>query len=92
MNRLGVRLASLAAVVALVVGLLFRPAWAGGLTRSSLPAFSYPFSGLPLVRYDGGTTKQVGSYNFPVSTNIAGVYMTLEPGAIRELHWHAMAT
>lgn len=58
---------------------------------SALPSFSYPFSGKPLTRYDGGTTKQVGTYNFPVSTGLAGVYMTLEPGALREMHWHAFA-
>lgn len=58
---------------------------------AGLPAFSYPFSQTPLTDYDGGTTKQVGTYNFPVSKGMAGVYMTLEPGAIRELHWHANA-
>jgi oxalate decarboxylase len=61
---------------------------AGG---GSLPAFSFPFSQQPLTRYDGGTTKQVGTYNFPVSQGMAGVYMTLESGALRELHWHAFA-
>ena len=58
---------------------------------AGLPAFSYPFSKTPLTTYDGGTTKQVGTYDFPVSKGMAGVYMTLEPGAIRELHWHANA-
>lgn len=58
---------------------------------AGLPAFSYPFHKKPLILYDGGTTKQVGTYNFPVSKGMAGVYMTLEPGAIRELHWHANA-
>ena len=61
MDRLGVRLASLAEVVALVVGLLFRRPLAGGLTHSFLPSFSHPFGGLPLVRYDDGATKHVGS-------------------------------
>ena len=64
---------------------------AGMTVTKSLPAFSFPFSSQPLTRYDGGTTKQVGTYNFPVSQGLAGVYMTLEPGAIRELHWHAFA-
>lgn len=91
MSRWSVRWAGVIAVAALIVGLLLRTGLAAVAQASALPAFSYPFSGLPLVRYDGGTTKQVGAYNFPVSTNIAGVYMTLEPGAIRELHWHAMA-
>lgn len=58
---------------------------------AGLPAFSYPFSQTPLISYDGGTTKQVGTQEFPVSKGMAGVFMTLESGAIRELHWHANA-
>ncbi|MFZ5782535.1 MAG: cupin domain-containing protein [Pseudomonadota bacterium] len=56
-----------------------------------LPAFSFALSKVPMTQYDGGAARQAGTYNFPVSKNIAGVYMTLEPGAIRELHWHADA-
>jgi len=68
--------------------------WTGAAISAQaagLPAFAFPFSKQPLTRYDGGTTKQVGTYNFPVSEAMAGVYMTLEPGALRELHWHAFA-
>ena len=64
---------------------------AGTTYGKGLPAFSYPLSKAPLTTYDGGTVKQAGSYNFPASKNIAGVYMDLQPGAIRELHWHADA-
>ncbi len=67
------------------------PSLANVTWGKGLPAFSYPFHQTPLTRYDGGTTKQVGTYNFPVSQGMAGVYMTLEPGAVRELHWHANA-
>lgn len=93
----------LASVLALLVVLLATfnvpvlaqsSAWqslSGFVWGAGLPAFSYPFHKNPLVIYDGGTTKQVGTYNFPVSKGMAGVYMTLEPGAIRELHWHANA-
>jgi oxalate decarboxylase len=56
-----------------------------------VPAFSFPLSRVPLTQYDGGTARQAGTYNFPVSKNIAGVFMTLEAGALRELHWHAEA-
>lgn len=56
-----------------------------------LPAFSFALSKVPMTQYDGGAARQAGTYNFPVSKNIAGVYMTLEAGAIRELHWHAEA-
>lgn len=56
-----------------------------------LPAFSFALSKMPMTRYNGGAARQAGTYNFPVSRNIAGVYMTLDAGAIRELHWHADA-
>jgi hypothetical protein len=56
----------------------------------ALPTFSDPVSGKPLPRYAGGTTKQVGTYNFPVSQGLAGASMTLEPDALRETHWHAL--
>ncbi|GAB3967860.1 oxalate decarboxylase family bicupin [Spirosoma terrae] len=39
----------------------------------------------------GGITRGVSVKEFPVSANIAGVSMHLEPGAMRELHWHANA-
>ena len=64
---------------------------AGTTYGKGLPSFSYPLSKASLTSYDGGKVKQAGSYNFPVSKNIAGVYMDLQPGAIRELHWHADA-
>jgi oxalate decarboxylase/phosphoglucose isomerase-like protein (cupin superfamily) len=78
------------AVCAALCLALFLPVRAMSSASAALPAFSYPFSGKPLTRYDGGTTKQVGTYNFPVSQGLAGVYMTLEPGALREMHWHAL--
>jgi oxalate decarboxylase len=40
---------------------------------------------------DGGTAKEANVTGFPVSDKLAGVFMTLEPGALRELHWHANA-
>lgn len=81
---------SLFAIVLLIVAVV-QPTAAATAGGGSLPAFSFNFSQQPLTRYDGGTTKQVGTYNFPVSKGMAGVYMTLEPGALRELHWHAFA-
>ena len=91
MRRVAFRLAGLLALLVVLAAFLLRPAVAAMGKGPGLPAFSFPFSTVPLTRYDGGSTKQVGTYNFPVSKNIAGVYMALEPGAIRELHWHAFA-
>jgi oxalate decarboxylase len=39
----------------------------------------------------GGSANEATASEFPVSQSIAGVSMRLEPGAIRELHWHALA-
>ena len=40
---------------------------------------------------DAGSAKEATVAEFPVSQSIAGVSMRLQPGAIRELHWHALA-
>ena len=40
--------------------------------------------------YDGGTTLVIDDRNFPV-TDMAAAINTLEPGAIREMHWHPHA-
>ncbi|HJT88100.1 MAG TPA: cupin domain-containing protein [Bryobacteraceae bacterium] len=39
----------------------------------------------------GGSAKEATVEEFPVSESMAGVSMRLDPGAIRELHWHALA-
>jgi oxalate decarboxylase len=39
----------------------------------------------------GGWAKEASVREFPISTGLAGVSMLLEPGALRELHWHAIA-
>lgn len=36
----------------------------------------------------GGTARVIDSTNFPVAKNIATGIVTLQPGALRELHWH----
>jgi oxalate decarboxylase len=39
----------------------------------------------------GGTAMEVNTSNFPISRSIAGVSMRLQPGGLRELHWHGIA-
>lgn len=36
----------------------------------------------------GGTIAVVDSRNFPIAKTIASAVVTLEPGGLRELHWH----
>ena len=61
------------------------------LDGPELPSFRYPLASQPTQQFDGGTAKEANVTGFPVSEKLAGVYMTLEPGALRELHWHANA-
>ena len=40
---------------------------------------------------DGSEAREATVKQLPISKGIAGVSMTLAPGAMRELHWHATA-
>ncbi|GAA0355421.1 oxalate decarboxylase family bicupin [Bacillus horti] len=40
------------------------------------------------LRTPGGTVRIVDSTNFPISTRIAAALVEVEPGALREMHWH----
>ena len=41
--------------------------------------------------YAGGREWRVDSTRFPISKTITGVVLDLDPGALRELHWHPNA-
>lgn len=41
--------------------------------------------------FAGGREWTVDSTSFPISTTVTGVVLELEPGALRELHWHPTA-
>jgi oxalate decarboxylase len=56
-----------------------------------LPAFKYPFSVAHKRIEPGGWTRQVTVSDLGISKTIAGVEMRLDPGGIRELHWHSAA-
>ena len=40
------------------------------------------------IRTPGGTVRIVDSTNFPISTRIAAALVEIEPGGMREMHWH----
>jgi oxalate decarboxylase len=48
-------------------------------------------AGAPLVNNKGGRLWLVDSTKFPISKTMAGAIMELDPGAMRELHWHPTA-
>jgi oxalate decarboxylase len=41
--------------------------------------------------FDGGQEWRVDSTKFPISRTVTGVVLDLDPGALRELHWHPTA-
>jgi oxalate decarboxylase len=43
------------------------------------------------IRTASGTVRITDSSNFPVSTTIAAALVEVEPGGMRELHWHPNA-
>src|SRR5580704_1095824 len=54
-------------------------------------AHKYRLGASPLLEFAGGNERVVTAEQFPISTTIAGVVMTLRPGGLRELHWHPNA-
>jgi oxalate decarboxylase len=68
------------------------PAFApvGSLDSSPL-THRYPLLAEKPTTYPGGTLRMVSEREFPISFNMTGVIITLEPGALRELHWHPNA-
>jgi oxalate decarboxylase len=57
----------------------------------SIPDFRFSLDGNRPKVTSGGWAKEATVHQFPISKGIAGVHMYLNPGASRELHWHAIA-
>ncbi|MBM7277755.1 cupin domain-containing protein [Gordonia rubripertincta] len=45
----------------------------------------------PVVENSGGSIQIADSTNFPVSNTVAAALVSIEPGSMRELHWHPNA-
>jgi oxalate decarboxylase len=45
----------------------------------------------PAIKLEGGTERIVSSREFPIQTTLTASRLDLEPGALRELHWHPHA-
>ncbi|WP_397571388.1 cupin domain-containing protein [Schlesneria sp. T3-172] len=64
------------------------------LQNKKLPAQTHKYELLsqsPHATFKGGREWRVDSTCFPISTTITGVILDLEPGGLRELHWHPTA-
>jgi oxalate decarboxylase len=51
-------------------------------------SFSHKMSAQQAIRTKSGTVRITDSSLFPVSTTIASALVEIEPGGLRELHWH----
>jgi oxalate decarboxylase len=51
-------------------------------------SFSHHLHGQEPVKAAGGQVRIVDSSNFPAASTIAAALVEIEPGAMRELHWH----
>jgi oxalate decarboxylase len=61
------------------------------LAGTELPSFRFALGAVTPKSWDGGWAKEATVVQFPVSEKLAGVLMSLSPGGLRELHWHANA-
>jgi oxalate decarboxylase len=67
------------------------PTTASPSDPNQLPEFRFPLESTIGKMVAAGSAKQVTVAELPISENLAGVSMWLDPGAVRELHWHANA-
>jgi len=51
-------------------------------------SFSHRFMAQQPIKTKGGTVRISDSSTFPVSTMIAAALVEVDPGGMRELHWH----
>jgi len=61
------------------------------LAGDELPTFKFELEKSEGKEIGGSYGKEATVKQLPISEGIAGVSMKLEPGAMRELHWHATA-
>jgi oxalate decarboxylase len=53
--------------------------------------FNFSLAARPPKQARGGTVRIADSHNFPISSTIAAALVEVEPGGMRELHWHPNA-
>jgi oxalate decarboxylase len=62
------------------------------LDGDTLPTFRFALEKSQGKVIGGSSGKEATVEQLPISSGLAGVSMRLEPGAARELHWHATAS
>jgi oxalate decarboxylase family bicupin protein len=66
------------------------PSDSKGYKKSKLN-FSHKMLAQEPVNSTGGHVRITDSTNFPISKTIAAAHLDIEPGALREMHWHPNA-
>ncbi|MBD0260278.1 MAG: cupin domain-containing protein, partial [Cytophagales bacterium] len=61
---------------------------AGYPNGPSSQSYSFDVTTIPLMKLAGGQVRIVDSASFPVSRTVATAFVEVEPGGLRELHWH----
>src|SRR5437868_4260325 len=61
------------------------------LSQKELPTFKFALEKSKGRVIGKSTAKQASVEELPISKGLAGVSMGIEPGGMRELHWHATA-
>ena len=61
------------------------------VSGKELPSFKYALEKSTAKVIGKSSAREATVEQFPISKGIAGVSMRLEPGAMREMHWHATA-
>jgi oxalate decarboxylase len=51
-------------------------------------SYSYRMLAQPPIKTAGGQVRIVDSSNFPAASTIAAALVEIEPGGLREMHWH----
>lgn len=59
--------------------------------HGTIPNLRFSYSDAHQRLEEGGWTREITNRELPISQDVAGVNMCLEPGAYRELHWHKEA-
>ncbi|KAF2734916.1 oxalate decarboxylase oxdD [Polyplosphaeria fusca] len=59
--------------------------------RKSKLQFTHKMLDEEPVNASGGRARIVDSTNFPISKTVAAAHLEIEPGALREMHWHPRA-
>src|SRR5258708_37434252 len=61
------------------------------VSGKDLPTFKFALEKSPAKVIGKSTAREATVTQLPISKGMAGVSMGLEPGVMRELHWHATA-